>query len=149
MAETSFCYHEDEVKAKEIAYRWWPIVANRGDLNWLPPSWSHYGQLQQMGTPDRVVEKYRLRPGPRAVRREGRRRCGDFGFDRIVIHQAGPEQGKSLRFAKDELLPALRLISHYSRGRRPGVPAATAAFASTDFEGEDAGAKPRRTSPHR
>jgi hypothetical protein len=31
-----------------------------------------------------------------------------MGFDRIVIHQTGPEQGKLLRFAQEELLPALR-----------------------------------------
>ena len=29
MAEISFCYHEDEATAKEIAYKWWPIVAFR------------------------------------------------------------------------------------------------------------------------
>lgn len=29
-------------------------------------------------------------------------------FDRIAIHQAGPEQEEFLSFAKEELLPSLR-----------------------------------------
>ncbi|MEN6342303.1 MAG: TIGR03557 family F420-dependent LLM class oxidoreductase [Methanospirillum sp.] len=106
-AEISFCYHEDEKKAKEIACTWWPIVANKGELNWLLPSWSHYEQLQQMVSSDKVAEK--IICGPDLERFVAKiREVQGLGFDRIVIHQAGPEQETFLRFAKDELLPALR-----------------------------------------
>ena len=107
MAEISFCYHEDEATAKEIAYKWWPIVAFKGELNWLLPSWSHYEQLQQMVTPDKVAEI--ITCGPSLERFVAKvKEVQGLGFDRIVIHQAGPEQEKFFRFAKDELLPALR-----------------------------------------
>jgi len=107
MAETSFCYHEDEARAKEIAYRWWPIVAYPGELNWLLPSWSHYEQLMRLVTPEKVAEK--IVCGPELERFVAKvREIEGMGFDRIVIHQAGPEQEKFLSFARDELLPALR-----------------------------------------
>jgi coenzyme F420-dependent glucose-6-phosphate dehydrogenase len=71
------------------------------------PSWSHYEQLQQMVTPDKVAET--IVCGPDLDRFVARvKEVQGFGFDRIVIHQAGPEQEKFLRFAKDDLLPALR-----------------------------------------
>lgn len=107
MAETSVCYHEDEATAREIAYTWWPIAANTGELNWVLPSWSHYEHLQQMVTPDRVAEK--IVCGPDLERFVAKvKEIEKLGFDRIVIHQAGPEQETFLRFARDKLLPAIR-----------------------------------------
>lgn len=107
MAETSVCYHENEATAREIAYTWWPIAANAGELNWVLPSWSHYEQLQKMVTPDRVAEK--IVCGPDLERFVAKvKEIEKLGFDRIVIHQVGPEQEKFLRFAQDELLSALR-----------------------------------------
>jgi G6PDH family F420-dependent oxidoreductase len=107
MAEISFCYHEDEAKAKEIAYRWWPIAANAGELNWLLPGWGHYEQLQRMVTPDKVAEK--IVCGPDLERFVAKvREVQGLGFDRISIHQAGPDQDTFFRFAREELLPALR-----------------------------------------
>ena len=107
VGEISFCYHEDEARAKEIAYKWWPIVAYPGELNWLLPSWSHYEQLMKLVTPDTVAEK--IVCGPDLERFVAKVRAVQaLGFDRVVIHQAGPEQDAFLRFAKEELLPALR-----------------------------------------
>lgn len=110
MGEISFCYHESEATAKGIAYQWWPIVANKGDLNWLLPSWNHYGQLQQMVTPDRVAGIITCGPGPSGSSRRsgGWRSPGSTGSWWIVVHRAGPEQDRFLRFAREELLPALR-----------------------------------------
>jgi G6PDH family F420-dependent oxidoreductase len=107
MGEISFCYHEDEAKAKEIAFRWWPIAAYPGEINWLLPSWSHYEQLMQLVTPEKVAEK--IVCGPDLERFVAKvKEVAAMGFDRVVIHQAGPEQEKFLDFARDELLPAIR-----------------------------------------
>jgi len=107
MTQVSFCYNEDEAKAKEIAYRYWPISANRGQLNRELPSWKHYEQLATMTTPEQVAEEVVC--GSDLERFVAKvRSAQELGFDRIAIHQIGPEQEPFLRFAKDELLPALR-----------------------------------------
>ncbi|MEN6342508.1 MAG: TIGR03557 family F420-dependent LLM class oxidoreductase [Methanospirillum sp.] len=107
MTQVSFCYHEDETKAKEIAYRYWPISANKGQLNRELPSWKHYEQLATMTTPEQVAEKVVC--GSDLERFVAKvRSARELGFDRIAIHQVGPEQENFLGFAKDELLPAFR-----------------------------------------
>ena len=107
MTQVSFCHHEDEARAREIAYRWWPIAANRGQLNRELPGWQHYEQLARMATPGQVAKKVVCGPDlDRFV--EKVRSAEELGFDRISLHQVGPEQDEFLRFARDELLPALR-----------------------------------------
>ena len=61
----------------------------------------------QLVTPEKVAE--RIVCGPDLEQSVAKNReVEGLGFDRIVIHQAGPEQDAFLRFAKEELLPALR-----------------------------------------
>lgn len=67
----------------------------------------------QLVTPEKVAE--RIVCGPDLEQSVAKNReVEGLGFDRIVIHQAGPEQEKFLKFAQDELLPALRCFSSLS-----------------------------------
>lgn len=60
-----------------------------------------------MATPEKVAEKVVC--GSDLERFVAKvREAEELGFDRISLHQVGTEQEAFLRFAKDELLPALR-----------------------------------------
>ncbi len=106
MTQPSFCYHEDEARAKEIAYGWWPIAANRGQINRELPSWKHNEQVAGMVTPEKVAEKVVCSPDLKRFVAEVRS-AEDLGYDRISLHQVGLEQEGFLAFARGRLLPAL------------------------------------------
>ncbi len=102
--EFGVCYAQDESQAKKTAYEWFPIVANKGEINWLLPTPTDFEQLQQMVTPDDVAKKLVIGPD-REKYVEKIRRAVQMGYDQVTLHQAGPDQEGFIRFAEEELLP--------------------------------------------
>ena len=89
------------------AYEWWPNTALGGELPQVLPVPAHFEQACATVREDDVAEK--IVCGSDLERFVAKvKEVAGMGFDRIVIHQAGPEQEKFFRFAREELLPALR-----------------------------------------
>jgi len=117
MVETAICYAKDEGEAKQTAYDWFPIAANKGELNWIVPTPTHFEQLQQMVTPDDVAKKVLCGPDSQKII-EKIRQLFDIGYDKVLIHQVGPDQQGFINLARDVILPEFGISA------REGIPVA-------------------------
>ncbi|KUK99155.1 MAG: Luciferase family protein [Methanoculleus marisnigri] len=80
------------------------MAANKGELNWIVPTPTHFEQLQQMVTPDDVAKNVLCGPDPqKIIEKVGK--FVDMGYDSVVIHQVGPEQQEFINLAHDIILP--------------------------------------------
>lgn len=104
MVETAVCYGRSEDEAKRTAYEWFPIAANKGELNWVVPTPAHFEQMQQMVTPDEVAKTVVCGPDPeRIIQKIGE--LAELGYDSILLHQVGPDQKRFINLARDTILP--------------------------------------------
>jgi len=116
MIETVVCYGRSEEEAKRTAYEWFPVAANKGELNWVVPTPTHFEQMQQMVTPEDVAKTVLCGPDPeKIIEKVGK--FVDMGYDSVLIHQVGPEQEAFINLAHDVILPEF--------GIRPPRPEAT------------------------
>lgn len=104
MVETAVCYGKSEEEAKRTAYEWFPVAANKGELNWIVPTPTHFEQMQQMVTPDDVAEKVICGPDPQKII-EKMGELADMGYDSVLLHQIGPDQQEFINLAHDTILP--------------------------------------------
>ena len=104
--QLTICYGPDEDKAKEEALGWWPNTSVPGELGVELVEPQQFEQVAQLLTADTVGEKVVCGPGTEPIL-EMLGAFVDAGFDHMFIHQVGPRQEEFLRFAKDELLPAI------------------------------------------
>ncbi|MDN7025800.1 TIGR03557 family F420-dependent LLM class oxidoreductase [Methanoculleus sp. FWC-SCC1] len=108
MLEFAVCYDRDERRAKEIAYAWFPVAANQGELNWVMPTPTHFEELAKMVTPDDVAQNVLCTSEARPlIDKIGR--ASDMGYDRVVINQVGPNQQEFITFMRDNVLPEFGL----------------------------------------
>lgn len=103
-AQIHLCHAASEDEAVETAYRHWPNGAIGGELGQLLPTPAHFEQAAEMVDPADLRE--------RLV-------CGNdvdeyiaeiesflnAGYDRVYLHQIGPNQGDFFAFCESELLP--------------------------------------------
>jgi coenzyme F420-dependent glucose-6-phosphate dehydrogenase len=116
MVEMAVCYSKDKTEAKQIAYEWFPIAANEGEINWIVPTPTHFDQLQTMVTPDEVAEKVLIGSDP-AMFVEKIREMGDLGYDRVTLNQVGPHQKEFIEFMQESVLPEFGPPSREERRR--------------------------------
>ncbi len=105
--EISVCWAESFEVGRRMAFEHWPVPANRGELNRILPTPTHYEQLAQMVTEGDVAQHVPCGPDPEphiAKIQDGVR----MGFDSICVHQIGPQQREFMEFYKDEVLPQFR-----------------------------------------
>jgi len=104
MIETVVCYGTSEEEAKRTAYEWFPMAANKGELNWIVPTPTHFEQLQQMVTPEDVAKNVLCGPDPqKIIEKVGK--FVDMGYDSVLLHQVGPDQEAFINLAHDVILP--------------------------------------------
>ncbi len=108
MLEFGVCYDRDVGRAKEIAYEWFPIAANKGELNWVLPTPTHFEELATMVTPDEVAKNVLCASDARPFI-DKIAKASDMGYDRVVITQAGPNQQEFITFMRDNVLPEFGL----------------------------------------
>ncbi|HSD57316.1 MAG TPA: TIGR03557 family F420-dependent LLM class oxidoreductase [Methanotrichaceae archaeon] len=103
-SEISVCFAMTEEEAKRIAYEYWPITANKGELNQDLPTPMHFEKLASMVKPEDVVKNMPTGPDPQKYID----RINEFqkaGADHVFVHQVGPRQPEFIRFFKEEVLP--------------------------------------------
>ena len=104
--QVTICWAASEREARRTVREWWPTVAIHGEASQELPLPSHFEALVSSVTEDQVAEVVSCGPDPEPHLAKIRAYL-DAGFDRVYIHQVGPDQTGFLDFAQRELLPAL------------------------------------------
>jgi G6PDH family F420-dependent oxidoreductase len=107
LAQVHVCWAEDEAEARATTHRWWPNAAIRGELGVELPLPRHFEQAAENVREEDVAEAVVCGPDPDrhlAAIRE----YAEAGFDRVWVHQVGPDQQGMLRFYEQEVLPKAR-----------------------------------------
>lgn len=100
------CYADDEDEAVETALESWPNAAMSGELGQELATPAHFEQAAEMVDPDDVRESVVC--GPDADDYVERiEEFLDAGFDRVHLHQIGPQQEEFLEFYVEEVMPSL------------------------------------------
>jgi G6PDH family F420-dependent oxidoreductase len=104
--EVSLCWAKSEDDALDMLHRY---------ARWSQLDWNVLPELpttRAFASASRVVQREQLREtphGPRTERYvEAIEPYLEAGFDELILHQVGPEQGGFLQFFADELAPTLR-----------------------------------------
>jgi G6PDH family F420-dependent oxidoreductase len=104
--QVTICWADTEEQARRTARESWPNVAIHGEASQELSLPSHFEALTASVTEDQVAESVSCGPDPE-VHLNKIRPYLDAGFDRVYIHQIGPDQMGFLEFARRALLPAL------------------------------------------
>jgi G6PDH family F420-dependent oxidoreductase len=105
--QVTVCWAPTEAEARRTAREWWPTIALHGEVTQELPSPAQFEQLAESVTEDQVAELVPCGPDPERHLAKIAEYV-DAGFDRVYIHQIGPDQAGFIKFAEGELLPALR-----------------------------------------
>ena len=100
------CWAEDEEEAKETAFRLWRHTGLGGTINQELPRPSDFDAVAESVTKEMATGSLPCGPDPEPVLAEIRK-WQEAGFDRIALHQVGPDQDGFFRFWEQELQPAL------------------------------------------
>jgi G6PDH family F420-dependent oxidoreductase len=101
-AEMSVCVADDEATARHIAHEWWPLPG--GPLNAELPLPEHFEFAAKLVTEETVAKSVVCGRDVRRHRDEIGKHV-DAGYDRICVHQIGPDQDAMLSFYAREILP--------------------------------------------
>jgi G6PDH family F420-dependent oxidoreductase len=104
--QVTVCYGPDAEQARKTALEAWPNAGIPGQLSQDLPTWSHFQQVSQLVTADKISEEIACGPDP-DVAVQMTKKYVDAGFDHIHFHQVGPDQAGFLEFWKAALAPAL------------------------------------------
>lgn len=107
LGQLTVCWAEDERAALATAMQWWPNAAMKGELGQELPLPRHFEQAAELVTEDELAKAVVCGPDP-GRHEEAVRRFAEAGYDRVFIHQVGPDQEGGLRFYAEEVLPRLR-----------------------------------------
>jgi G6PDH family F420-dependent oxidoreductase len=103
--QVTVSWARDEAAARRTALRWWPTGAIPGQSGQDLPLPSHFEELAQLVDEADVAKAVLCGPDADPILEEIRA-FEKAGFDRVYIHQVGPDQQGFVRFAARELLPA-------------------------------------------
>jgi G6PDH family F420-dependent oxidoreductase len=100
------CWARTEEEARKTAREIWPNAAIPGELGQELPLPRHFEQASKRVTEDDVAKTTPC--GPDAERHlRAIREYADAGFDKVYVHQIGPEQEGFFRFYEREILPKI------------------------------------------
>jgi G6PDH family F420-dependent oxidoreductase len=103
------CWADTVEAARETMQTWWPISSVSGLLHVDLPTPRHFEEAIELMSEPRVPEDAVLGPDPEGYL-EGIEALAKSGYDRVYIHQVGPDQKGFLEFYSGSLLPELKRI---------------------------------------
>jgi G6PDH family F420-dependent oxidoreductase len=106
IGQVTLCWAETEKEGRETALRVWPNAGIPGQLSQDLPTWTHFQQVAELVTADKLAERVPSGPDPQPVI-DAAREFEEAGFDRIHFHQVGQDQAGFFRFWREELQPKL------------------------------------------
>jgi coenzyme F420-dependent glucose-6-phosphate dehydrogenase len=104
--QVRLCWAEDENEAKETAFRLWRHTGLGGTINQELPKPSDFDAVAESVTKEMATGSLPCGSDPEPVLEEIRS-WEQAGFDRIALHQVGPDQEGFFRFWQDEIQPRL------------------------------------------
>ncbi|HYK07671.1 MAG TPA: TIGR03557 family F420-dependent LLM class oxidoreductase [Gaiellaceae bacterium] len=104
--QVRICWAESEDEAKETVFRLWRHSGLGGTINQELPRPSDFNAVAESVTVEMAVDGVPCGPDAAPVL-EQIRSWERAGFDRIAIHQVGPDQAGFFRFWEQELQPRL------------------------------------------
>jgi coenzyme F420-dependent glucose-6-phosphate dehydrogenase len=102
--EASVCWAETREEAIKTAYKYWPIIANKGGINWEMPTPKSFEVLAKMVDSDSPIKGIVYGDNPQNHIDHIKRFIAS-GYDHIFIHQLGPYQKEFIDFYRREVLP--------------------------------------------
>ncbi|HET6623615.1 MAG TPA: TIGR03557 family F420-dependent LLM class oxidoreductase [Gaiellaceae bacterium] len=117
--QLTVCWAQTEEEARRTAYEWWPNAGLEGPLSQELPLPSHFEEAAAMVSEDDVARRVVCGPDP-ARHIEGIQELVDAGFDRVYVHQVGPDQDGFFDFYVREVLPETAEIEP-RQGVAPGA----------------------------
>jgi len=108
--QITVCWAQSGEQARSTALEWWPNAAIPGELGQVLPQPAHFEQAAQLVTEEQVAQSVACGPDP-AVHLGFVRRFVAAGYDRIFLHQVGPDQEGFIRFCERELLPQVSALA--------------------------------------
>jgi coenzyme F420-dependent glucose-6-phosphate dehydrogenase len=106
IAQMSVCWAATESEGRRVALEWWPTAAIGGNLSQELPRPQEFEAAAQLVTAGDVSEVVVCGPDPDrhlvAIRE-----YEEAGFDRVYVHQVGPDQEGFIRFYRQQILPNL------------------------------------------
>jgi G6PDH family F420-dependent oxidoreductase len=106
IGQVTLCWADNREDAIRTAHRVWPTSGIPGQLSQELPTPTTFEQAAQLVTPEAIAQKLPCGPGVEPVL-EAIRAYEQAGFDRLHLHQIGPDQDGFFRFWEKELQPAL------------------------------------------
>ena len=97
------CWAASEAAARATALEWWPNGALKGPLGQELPLPSHFEEAAAMVDEESIAEAIVCGPDPEA-HLSGIREFAHAGFDRVYVHQVGPDQDGFIDFYEREIL---------------------------------------------
>ena len=104
--QVRLCWAEDEEEARETAFRLWRHSGLGGTLSQELPRPSDFDAVAESVTKEMATEGVPCGPDPEPVL-AAIEKWRDACFDRIALHQIGPDQEGFFRFWETELHPKL------------------------------------------
>jgi G6PDH family F420-dependent oxidoreductase len=104
--QVRLCWAEDEEEAKDTVFRLWRHSGLGGTINQELPRPSDFAAVAESVTREMATDGVPCGPDPEPVVAEIRK-WEEAGFDRIALHQVGPDQEGFFRFWTETLRPAL------------------------------------------
>ena len=106
LGQVTLCHADDAADAAKTAREIWPNAAIPGQLSQDLPTWSHFEQVAELVTVEKIAETLPCGPDVEPVL-ESVAKYVDAGFDHIHFHQIGSDQEGFFAFWKEQLAPAL------------------------------------------
>jgi G6PDH family F420-dependent oxidoreductase len=106
IGQVHVCWAATEDEARRTALRWWPNGGVPGRLNSELARPGDFAALADLVTEDAVADAVVCGPDPEAHHRAVAR-FGAAGYDRVYVHQVGPDQEGFLDFWTREVAPAI------------------------------------------
>ena len=100
------CVDEDEEAAREVVRTWWTIAGTPPTLNTELALPEHFEGVADLVDDERLVRDIVLGSDP-TDHVEALEAYADVGFDRVFVHQIGPDQDRLFDLYTREVLPAL------------------------------------------
>ncbi|HXF71223.1 MAG TPA: TIGR03557 family F420-dependent LLM class oxidoreductase [Actinomycetota bacterium] len=114
------CWAETVAEARRTAKEWWPTAGLPGALGTELPLPRHFEQAAQLVTEEDLARSVVCDPDP-AAHLEAIGRFAGAGFERLSIHQVGPDQEGFFRFYEAEVLPRAGSVAASADGRARGA----------------------------
>jgi G6PDH family F420-dependent oxidoreductase len=106
-AQMTLCWARTEREARRTALEWWPTAALHGEVTQELPNPAQFTDLVSSVTEDQISEA--ITCGPDAeLHLEKIQAYLDAGYDRVYVHQVGPDQRGFIDWAEQALLPKVR-----------------------------------------